>query len=327
MASVLNFAKHLLKYKPQNNAARLALYHYLKNFCEPTEEIGQKVFRRFLLRCLHFAHWREHREELQQEVRIAISDFEKQESIYLGIEDFDWSEWQLLRIENDRDKHAVLKRQFSIPTAQLKCISDSIHSLVSLQLHHDGHLDVSTHQNIFYIKNGEIFNISEDLKLHYDHRLELVKNQTHVLQLGPHHLVQLKLSYDGFNAKIYRGYTFQFVEEIRGDKLNDFPKLFYNIKRLESHFIDRQSDPLYKELTQLLEKSIELMHIEDPKAQKLAVTAFTRGQNAIQNIFPDDKLLQILLKELAKSLQKLQPASHSAEVSPVRGPGKFELDL
>jgi len=87
-----------------------------------------------------------------------------------------------------------------------------------------------------------------------------------------------------------------------GGNLHRYPVLFYPLKRLEQFFINRKSDPMYIELTGLLEKALELMNTGHPEAFKFANAAMERGRLALEHIFPDDKLVRLLINNLEKTL-------------------------
>jgi hypothetical protein len=101
---------------------------------------------------------------------------------------------------------------------------------------------------------------------------------------------------------LLRGYTMQRFEVFEGHRLSDIPKLFYAIKGIEQYFIKRESDPLYIEVTSYLEQIIEMVRLGYPDAIQTGHEALDRAQMALQNIFPGDKTLTLLIRALEGSL-------------------------
>ena len=50
MAHVTALAQHILTLEPDKDAARLCLYHYLKNLCEAAEPVNSDLLNRFFFR-------------------------------------------------------------------------------------------------------------------------------------------------------------------------------------------------------------------------------------------------------------------------------------
>jgi hypothetical protein len=99
-----------------------------------------------------------------------------------------------------------------------------------------------------------------------------------------------------------RGYTFQKFETLYENPLSRFPKLFYAIKHIEQFFVRRESDPIYMELTALLEQASELIKEGHPEGIKLGAAALKRAELALENIFTDDKVLNLLIRDLKNTL-------------------------
>ena len=90
---------------------------------------------------------------------------------------------------------------------------------------------------------------------------------------------------------------YHFYQFIRA-KLTETQDLFYSLKRLEKHFINAQSDPFYQEVVAHLEKAHKNLAHPNPDTIMAADKALTKGRLVLRNVFPNDRLLQILVTHL-----------------------------
>jgi hypothetical protein len=92
-------------------------------------------------------------------------------------------------------------------------------------------------------------------------------------------------------------YTFQKTGGFEGSELHRLPTLFYPLKRIEQFFINRTTDPMYIELTNLLEQASDLMARQHPERLRFAEAAMERGRLAFEQVFVDDRFLRLLAGE------------------------------
>ena len=127
--------------------------------------------------------------------------------------------------------------------------------------------------------------------------------QIQYIEVAPNIIARFMVLGNGTHGTLIRGYTFQKADAFRGGKISSHPQIFYAIKRLEQHFVDRKTDPMYVELTQILEKAIELLNMRHPEAKSFSQAALERGEQALENIFPDDNMVRLLTQTLRNSMQ------------------------
>lgn len=303
MANVLHFGKFLLQTEPQNNAARLALYHYLKFYAESSQDLSLELFQNFYRRALSFKFWQDNRLGLAQEIRKLIKQFEKEHKYDLNLAKLKHGdEIQIISIESEADQYELLHQYLGQQSnqQQLRLVRSGPGEFLSLQMDSEANLKLGFFNRDFMIQKAKLIPLCEDISLSYNSDLELKAKVLQHIRLDANHVAQFTYSAHTYNGRILRGYSFQKHSEfINKDDLNEIPELFYALKRYESHFIQRNSDPVYLELCNLLEKAIDLLQQNHPEAQEIALRALKRGQNSVENIFPDDKMLRLLLKELA----------------------------
>jgi hypothetical protein len=319
MAHVTALAQHILTLEPDKDAARLCLYHYLKNLCDATEPVNSDLLNRFFYRALTFQHWQQNKLQLFQEVSGLLHHFQESTQKPLSLDqmirpqDLQVVPTETLKtLELIVSKH--LERHLS-PFDQFRVIPEGDDRLVTLILQGDRSLRVSTFSKVVAIREGELVPMCHDFSLFYTADLQLHPMMIQQLEVGPHTAARFRFTQDGLIGTITRGYTFQKYATLDGGNLHRYPVIFYPLKRLEQFFVNRKTDPMYVELTSLLERALELMNGQHPEAVKFAEAAMERGRLALEHIFPDDKLVRLLINNLEKTL-----ALESARRGQLAGP-------
>jgi hypothetical protein len=80
--------------------------------------------------------------------------------------------------------------------------------------------------------------------------------------------------------------------------------LFLQLKKVEKHFINPQTDPFYQEIVGRLEKAKRLMMNPTPENIVEADKALNRGRFALRVIFPNDRLLTLLITHLEHGISE-----------------------
>lgn len=299
--TILDFAKYLLALNPEANASRLSLYHYLKNHCQPGTPLSSDIIHGFYSRALSFAHWRQNREQLAAEIKSTLESFLETHQADIG-KVVHASDMQIIELEHIVDLYEVTKNFLNKKRHEadrVRVLPEREDGMVGLILKPDGSLFVYFFDRLTTIRSGRLEPLCTDLVLKYNTQLELATDHIHHVQIQPGITARFQNGIVGVSGKLIRGYAFQKMEDFADQPLNRYPVIFYPVKRLERFFINRSTDPLYLELSQLLDQSITLLRDQHPDAIKLGSAALERGQNALKLIFPDDKLLALLIRELS----------------------------
>ena len=306
MAHVTGFAQHILTLEPDKDAARLCLYHYLKNLCEPIDQVDSDLMNRFLCRALTFTYWQQHKLQLFLETNALLHHFAETIQTSLPVSEMiSPNQIQIVPAETARTLELVVSRFVASQTSpydQVRVIPEGDDKIVSLILQGDRSLRVTVYPRVLAIRDGELTPLCQDFTLTYLTDLQLQPMMIHQLEVGPHTAARFHVGPEGVHGTITRGYTFQKYSQMDGGGIQKYPVLFYPLKRLEQFFVNRKSDPMYIELTGLLEKALELMNSAHPEATTFATAALERGRLALEHIFPDDKLVRLLLNNLDKTV-------------------------
>jgi hypothetical protein len=219
------------------------------------------------------------------------------------------SDIQAIAIESQANLVAFITRYFEDrlkSLEQFRVFPEGKNRAVAILMTADRDLTVTVFGPTLKMIAGELSPICMDYTLHYGPDLMLAPNKLQQVEVGGHvggHTVALfRLGPEGCRGTLIRGYTFQRYAAIDGGNLHRHPILFYPVKRLEQFFINRKTDPMYVELTDILEKAVELLGQGHPEGMKFGRQALERGQFALEQLFPDDKLVRLLINNLDKTL-------------------------
>jgi hypothetical protein len=308
MAHVTELAQHVLTLEPEKDAARLCFYHYLKNLCGATEPINSELLNRFFRRALGFPHWQENKALLFREVSALLYHYQETHSTMLDIDAtlLQVDTLQIVNAETPRTLETVISRHLEKtagPYDRFRLFNEGNERLIAVVQQANQALRVTAFPKTLAILGGELVPLNEDFSIHYTPELTLQNTTLQQMEIGPHTAARFRVSQTaGIQGVITRGYTFQRFLTMNGGSLHNFPMLFYPLKRLEQFFINRKTDPMYLELTSLLEKAIDLMGASEgqnhPDAKKFAAAALERGRLALEHIFPDDKVVRYLINNL-----------------------------
>ena len=300
------FGKFLYEQKPQTNQALLAFYNYIRVFTDLDAPFLPETVFSFYIKALTFEHWQQNALELSQFTSNALFRF-------LG-PDMNGKAWanlkrpehiQILKIKSHRDQLEIIKQYLhrekpNIPTQIFADKNNIAHAILSLP---QGRIQVRSFDDNAYIHNGQVIPLVQDRRLDYDKNLELIPNIRQQLQISNFITAHFTVRDDMIVGDYIRGYTFQSFQRIELHGFHQDSNILYALKKIERFFIDRSTEPLYVELVQVLEQTIEFLKRDLNGSLELGKKAYVRGQNALENIFVDDKMLEILLNEIHSFIQ------------------------
>lgn len=299
-----NFAKFLLTTDPQNNPSALATYNYIKYFENYEANLDTDFFQRMKQRLFSFNYWQQEKKQLYKFWLETLKAYDSQSPLDQSPEKLIGQHWQIINLYNSKDLFDCLKRNVTQNTNQRILVKDKF--VAAVQRQENEELLVSRFGTGFYIENGQLVQLSPNTQLHYTVDLNLSYAKSQLLSLSNNSFARFKVSTKSYSGLILRGYCLQKHRSFQIEKLEEYSDLFYAKKRFESHFIDKTTDPFYLEVSDLIEKSIELLQNRSPEARSTGYKALKKGQEALDHIFQDDKLLRLLLKELSNQLHQNQ---------------------
>jgi len=302
MVSVTHFAQYLLKLDPQKNVARLALYHYLKNICDINAELQPEMIRSFYSRILNFPYWQSNHKTLGEVVANDLENFLMESHLKWDLSQIRHAhQVQWVEIKQADDFKALIQDECSKVCKagdRSKVIPISDTQMLALILFATGNMRIQVFSNVAMVEGAKLKPLMPLTHLEYDSKMDLQMHFDHLLEGPMLTLNRFQVTDDGVRGWILRGYTLQKYETLNGGTLAQNPELFYTLKRIEKHYINPQSDPFYLELVGILEKAYQLLSQGHHDAPRMGEAALQRGKQALKNIFPNDKLLLLLVSNI-----------------------------
>jgi hypothetical protein len=308
MLKVRTLIKYLFENNPQANPARLTFFNYLSHLADVDVLLSAEMVENFFASCLDYAHWVQNRPALGQEVKQVLQMCAAANDIAVDLNDIKWpQDTQLIELEHLSDlTDAVQVYLNSIykKNERYRLLLDQNKKLLAVVLHDNHTVSVRSFDRKMILRHGQLEPLRKDLTLTYLPTLELMPNLVQKIEVSPFVTAQFQMSDEGYRGCLVRGYVFQKFFDLRGETLTAHPKLFYAVKRLEQHFIDRRTDPFYKETIGALEKSVELVNVGDSEAIVDATDVLARAQNALEYVFAGDRMMALLIRDLQNTLSK-----------------------
>jgi hypothetical protein len=303
METILEVIEKLKKLENTKNPVVLAFSNYLKHYKSPADKFDLHCLEGFCRRAYSFEFWRKEMPNFQNHLKRVLSfiftDSECRElskSLFL-------QNLQIINIENKRDFMPIIEKYAETKSVSYRYFDLGQNDLMVVYTWKNGNKALQVLTPTCFISEASLSPLTTDEIIYYDANMEILPFTLNQANIGSFQNIVFEKNYQGIKIKNLRGYTLQAVEEKSIQNLQEHSKLFYCLKRFESLLVGKDNHPLYEELTKLLEDALKLLHSKDPRALRLAYTALERGKNAVENIFPNDKLLQLLLKEVAANLQ------------------------
>ncbi len=249
--------------------------------------------------------WQKNTFVLSQELQFTLQHYNETFMLDWKLSDFVFPDsWQIVSIKNSVEGIYILEKWAGKHFEQgqkirVFCTKDQ--NYIVLVQNVSGELNVIRTSPQMLVHKAEFRPLSTDIRLQYTENLDLKPDVAQYLRVEKNTYSRFQIHGKNLKGMLIRGYVFKNHLEIKGT-LNEYPDIYYPLKRMEQFYIDRQSDPDYKELVSILEKAIEILRMGHPEARSFGETALDRGQSALENIFINDNVLQVLVDQLAREL-------------------------
>ena len=307
MATVSQLAQFLLTQNPQQNVPRLAFYHYVKNFLDLQSELKISDLAQFYNHALGYHYWRDNKTALGETVKQDLDLFGGRHNMGFDLGQVRHAhEIQLFDLKFQRDLENIVKRHLeatSDDADRIRILPLSESEALSLCLRSNGRLSVKTYSNVVALIDGDLQPIGPSTHLEYDSFLELDGKYEQTITTSLMNSVRFRVLNGNASGAIIRGYTFNKTENLLGT-ITQYPDLFYALKKLERFYVNGQSDPFYHELIATLERGLQWLKSGHPDAPQAARTVLRKGQMALKNIFPNDRLILVLVREIEGELAR-----------------------
>jgi hypothetical protein len=286
---------------------------------------------------LDFAHWQQNRSQLGNDIQQTLNAFAETAESTLDFAGIHWpQDMQIVEIEHLSDLTDVVQCYLNSiykKNQKYRLLLDNDKKLFAVVLQADQSVCVRYFDKKMLIRHGQLEPLKKDSCLYYTPELELDPTRIQKLEIAPFVTAQFKIAdqetpENGLRGALVRGYVCQKLFDLKGESLSAHPKLFYAVKRMEQHFINRQTDSFYQDNISALERAHEMVKTGDPEAIEEAMDVLAQAQTAFEYVFAGDKLLSLLIRDLQHTLalRKTPGAmSVSQDRAVVRTPQKAEV--
>jgi hypothetical protein len=191
---------------------------------------------------------------------------------------------------------------------EIKTVKMSETEVLAILLSPTGSLEAKVYPNQALVWGPRLRLVAPTTYLSYSADLELTPHVRQILEGNLMTTHSFHVDAEGVHGLVTRGHTFQKFETFIRAKLSETQDLFSSLKKVERHFIDAQSDPFYQELVSRLERANRLLNNPSPDNLSEAERALNRGRLSLKNIFPNDRLLTLLVTHLDYGISQRRAA-------------------
>lgn len=289
------------------------MFNYFKHVLDPNAPFTPGVVQVFYSRVMQFDQWQTDAQTLSDTARGDIVSFLRQHA-----QEDELELWRYLRhpdslqvvglkIYQDLEELALSEHEPRQKSGdKVRCVKMSETQTLVLILTSTGTLEAKVFPNMAMIAGPRLRLVAPVTHLYYTSSLELMPHIRQILEGSLLTSHCFEVTNDGIQGLVTRGATFQKFETFIRAKLSETQDLFTSLKKVERHFINPQSDPFYQELVGRLERANRM--VNNPRADNLeeADRALNRGRTALRTIFPNDRLLTLLVTHLEYGIQARQ---------------------
>lgn len=232
---------------------------------------------------------------------------------------------QMIAIENKDSFLKALSQFYSKENQKVRVFPLDYNHAVVLIMKQDGCLEVVIHPNSFIIKNGRLEPLPPDGSLFYNSNCELEPLKNQFIPLEQEVLARFQVQNHGiemtyFSKKDLSKISSSFLKNYKEDS-----HLFKGLKKVESLFIQPQSDPEYKKLIQSLQSCYQLL-ISGQNVSEVS-TLMKEAKEAISHFYPKDRLLLLLVANIENRLMQKYDTKNLFMASPSKSSSNKETSI
>jgi hypothetical protein len=330
MLKVGEFLKYLIASKVDSSFLR-AFIPYAQHSLNAEDTLCAEHLNSFVRQALHYTHWQQNRQALTAEMQDSLAALFEQDLISFSPTELEYpQDLQVVEIENTAEWIEALQnflKKSSPSDAETRVIQDTEGTALGFALRATGELSVHHFNRQVTFRRGLIEPLRKDLALHYSNELELSSLHPQRWEIAPYAVASFSVQENGYEGAVLRGHTFQLQSSFTETGAEHLPHLFWALRRVEQHFLSRESDPFYQNLLAAMEAATLSIRIGEAGSTEKAVDALAQTQNALENVFVGDKLLALLIRDLQHTLELYQPDVRSRREVIQRVPSSRAQDL
>lgn len=316
MGSVTQITQYLFDKDPRGCLTRLCLYHYLKNALDTSCGFNKGLINEFIDDSLQFQHWQTNQANFIYQLSQLFDDFVGDQVVeHEAISFLPKTSRQVLSLQTETDFTQLIERK--LLENEIKDFSIVCHNSkqkLALSLLHSGGVKAEVFTPRAKIENGALELLEPISRLYYNSSMDLDPEYNQKLSLNGLQTLFFRKIGDRYVGRTVHGHLFKIVSQLDTQHFSTYQDGFYAIKEIEKHFIEASSDPYYQELVEILEKAYHILHSGRGDAPQFAPKALAKGREALQTIYPKDKLLLLLVTNIEYLLRPQQKRVHSSKI-------------
>ena len=265
--TVGQLAQQFLTIEPQKNPARLAFYHYIKNFLPLDMPFKQDHLDSFYDRALSTHHWQSNKNQLGEVIQDDLSAISARHPVGFDLEQAVHAhEMQIVNLEYPRDFAALL----SAEVAKIEKNGEKVKSfrlsadktagredVLLLRLQKDGSVIIEVRQNIAVLVDGTLQLLRPHSRLVYTPELDFAPNVDQVLVTSMLRVAVFSASakHDGkVKGRLIQGASFHCAETF-DRPLQEVTELIQAVKKVERLYVNPVTDPYYQKMIENFEQA------------------------------------------------------------------------
>ncbi len=300
--------KYISDYNVSQNQSLTAFSNYLTYLCEETQPFSGKVFKNFVFEALSYVHWQQNKNQFTQDLKKFLTAYFKEQSIEVDFSQLTWpTDIQVIELERIEDCLEAINSYLTYTLKEgekFRLVSTGDKKVTAIILNTDRSITIRQYDKKFTVRSGNLEPLRVNQVIHFGSDLKLNPDHLSLVEIAPFVLCQMKGSMHQTRANLVRGYLFQKFLELKDKPITTYEKLFVYVKKLEQYFLVRESDDYYHELIQQIENSSSLLRMKVENSNENATETLIQAQNSLENIYPDDKILGLLVRELQRLLNE-----------------------
>ena len=217
---------------------------------------------------------------------------------------------RVIQIHDKEDSLEVLNQYYQTQYKSVRTLRLESQNTLALTLQSDGCFQAFTHSPFYTIQHGKLCPIIAFSHLYYDDQMELKPLKIHRIYDSNSECYLFSIQKHYIELKRINVKNFSLIEKKQLSSLKEEPVVFFQLKKMESAYIKSKTDPFYQELVQMLQNGYQKLLTQHPEAISMAEKCIQEAQIALNNVYPQDRLLLLLTANIEYYLRKKESAEN-----------------
>ncbi len=288
------------------------IFNYIQNFY-PSEYsfFENQMITDFYSWLLNEPHYRSTVQTLRKEILNEVHAFYRKNLLDMEFEQLQKSLFsKVIHVHEKEDALEILNQYYQDKYKSVRTLHFELQSSIALIMKSNGDLQTLVHSPLYSIQHGRLKPLTPLSHLYYDHQMELQLLKIHriVGDNGECYLFSIQKHYT--ELKKINIKNFSLIEKKHLSNLQEEPLVFLRLKKIENNYIKAKTDPFYQELVSTLQNGYQKLLIGHPEAASTAEKCIQEVRIALNNVYPDDRLLLLLTANIEYYLRKKESSKN-----------------